>query len=55
MFWWVVAQAAVPPAPVLDGLNPPWNQPHVIPASVSRSPMLRPVIAAGLVCEQTSQ
>jgi len=36
-------------------VNPPWNQPHVTFAAVNRSPMLRPVRAAGLHCEHTSQ
>ena len=36
-------------------VNPPWNQPHVTFAAVNRSPMLRPVMAAGLACEHTSQ
>ena len=34
--------------PSASSANPPWNQPHVTPAAVSRSPMLRPVSAAGV-------
>ena len=28
----------------VDGANPPWNQPHVIPFSLSTSPMFFPMM-----------
>ena len=35
--------ARLPPLDGVVGPKPPWNQPHVMPLALSRSPMLRPV------------
>src|SRR3954470_7673644 len=43
-----VAPHTAYPLAVPVGLKPPWNQPHVTRRSLSRSPTLRPCIAARL-------
>ncbi len=50
MFLCAEPQTAKPPELAAVGANPPWNQPHVTPRALSRSPMFVPVaMATGLV------
>ena len=39
----------------VDGRKPPWNQPQLIPAAFSSSPMFWPVMPTASRVEQSSQ
>src|ERR1700755_312380 len=51
MFWWVDPQVALTVPSTAVGLKPPWNQPHVTPRALIRSPMFLLVFCRPTVVE----